>query len=39
MSQNFFDCYINQIGEQAVLMNEVRNQIIASKEEIDSWFE
>lgn len=39
MSQYFFDCYINQIGEQANLMNEVKNQVIASEEEIDSWFE
>jgi len=37
MSQDYFDCYVNQVGEQASKMSKVVNSNKITSEEINSW--
>lgn len=37
MSQDYFDCYVNQIGEQASKMSKVIENNKITPEEINSW--
>ena len=39
MSQNFFDTYVNRIGQQAAQMAAVVNPNQFTREEIDNWTE